>query len=113
MYSAALKGIDELILPQVHQSATHVYHLFVIRTRWRDQLQGFLKEIGIGTLIHYPVAVHLQPAYAYLDYKKGSFPIAEEIADSCLSLPMWPGMNDWHVDQVCRAIKKFFSGTFL
>jgi dTDP-4-amino-4,6-dideoxygalactose transaminase len=113
MYNEALKELDEVVLPEVHPAASHVYHLYVIQTAQRKKLQSYLQEHGIGTLIHYPVAMHLQPAYAYLGYKKGSFPIAEEIADNCLSLPMWPGMNQHHVDQVSNTIKKFFKRTSL
>jgi dTDP-4-amino-4,6-dideoxygalactose transaminase len=113
MYNSVLKESNEIVLPHVHPKVSHAYHLYVIRTKQREQLQRYLKANGIGSLIHYPVAVHLQPAYAYLGYKKGSFPIAEEIADSCLSLPMWPGMKQDHVDQVGDVIKNFFQKNIL
>jgi dTDP-4-amino-4,6-dideoxygalactose transaminase len=81
------------ILPEVHKNADHVYHLYVIRTNNRDNLQLELNFKGIQTMIHYPVPPHLQKAYMHLGYKKGDFPIAEEIANTCLSLPVWPGMQ--------------------
>lgn len=81
------------ILPEVHKNADHVYHLYVIRTKHRDKLQLELNAKGIQTMIHYPVPPHLQKAYKHLGYKKGDFPIAEEIAKTCLSLPVWPGMQ--------------------
>lgn len=81
------------ILPEVHQNAEHVYHLYVIRTNEREKLQLELTSKGIQTMIHYPVPIHLQKAYKHLGYKEGDFPIAEEIAKTCLSLPIWPGLN--------------------
>ena len=80
------------ILPEVHKNSDHVYHLYVIRTNDRDQLQLELNSKGIQTMIHYPVPPHLQKAYKHLGFKKGDFPIAEEIANTCLSLPVWPGL---------------------
>lgn len=107
-YTEALKGIDEVQLPLVAAGASHVYHLFVIRARERDNLQQFLEQNGIGTLIHYPIPPHLQEAYKELKYKPGDFPVAETIAGSCLSLPLWPGMKKEEVDRVSSCIKKFY-----
>lgn len=109
-YSDLLNGIGDVITPVVKEGATHVYHLYVIRTKQRNELQHFLGEQGIGTLIHYPIPVHLQPAYSYLGYRKGDFPIAEELADTCLSLPIWPGMREEMVKTVTDTIKHFFKG---
>lgn len=106
-YNGALAGIPELIRPRVAQGATHVYHLYVVRHPHRNELQKHLAENGIGTLIHYPVPPHLQEAYAHLGFKKGSFPISEEIADTCLSLPMWPGMTEEMVAKVAEKVKSF------
>jgi dTDP-4-amino-4,6-dideoxygalactose transaminase len=106
-YNNALKGIGDLILPHVEQDATHVYHLYVVRTKQRNALQEYLTNNGIGTLIHYPIPPHLQEAYAALGFKKGDFPIAEEIADTCLSLPMWPGMTPAEIQIVAESIKQF------
>jgi dTDP-4-amino-4,6-dideoxygalactose transaminase len=83
--------------------------LYVIRTTKRDALQQYLHQAGIGSLIHYPVPPHLQEAYQFLNFKKGDFPIAEEIADTCLSLPMWPGMSEEDVKEVAVAIRGFYS----
>ena len=107
-YNELLTGIPDLVLPYLAETATHVYHLYIIRHPQRDALQKHLKEKGIGTLIHYPVPPHLQEAYAYLSFKKGDFPIAEEIADTCLSLPMWPGMKREEIEEVANAIHQFF-----
>jgi dTDP-4-amino-4,6-dideoxygalactose transaminase len=107
-YNEALKNVSDLVLPSVHANATHVYHLYVIKTKNRDGLQKHLSENGIGTLIHYPIPPHLQKAYQSLGFKKGSFPIAEELADNCLSLPIWPGMTLDQVNTVAENIKKAF-----
>lgn len=107
-YNQGLSAIDELILPRIHPQATHVFHLYVVRTNRRDDLQQFLTARGIGTLIHYPIPPHLQQAYKHLSYKKGSFPIAEELANTSLSLPMWPGMQQHDVEEVVLAIKQFY-----
>lgn len=108
-YNEALNGVGDLILPKVADGATHVYHLYVVRTSKRDALQNFLNQKGIGTLIHYPIPPHLQNAYKYLNYKKGDLPIAEEIARTCLSLPMWPGMNELEVEYIIRNVQEFFN----
>lgn len=107
-YNELLNGVGDLILPAVTEGATHVYHLYVVRTSGREDLIKHLEESGIGTLIHYPVPPHLQKAYAHLKHNKGDFPIAEEIADTCLSLPLWPGMTLQHVTEVSDKIKTFF-----
>jgi dTDP-4-amino-4,6-dideoxygalactose transaminase len=106
-YFEALKDIAHIILPATAMDATHVYHTFVIRTENRDRLQEYLTNNGIGTLIHYPIPPHLQKAYQSLGYKKGDFPIAEKIADTCLSLPMWPGMTQEMVTEIGILIKDF------
>ena len=85
VYFNLLKNLTDIVLPVTKKSATHVYHLYVIRTKKRDELRTFLSENGVGTLIHYPVPPHLQKAYQGLGYKKGDFPIAETLADTCLS----------------------------
>ena len=107
-YNKHLSNIEGLILPAVAEHATHTYHLYVVRTTKRAALMQHLSENEIGTLIHYPIPPHLQQAYANLGFSKGDFPIAEEIADTCLSLPIWPGMNETQVEFVAKAIKQFF-----
>lgn len=107
-YDAELQGVGDVITPYVSPGATHVYHLYVIRTRQRNALQQYLQRQGIGTLIHYPIPVHLQEAYRYMGYGRGDFPVAEELADTCLSLPLWPGMSEDMVSTVTKAIKKFY-----
>lgn len=107
-YDKALAGIGDIVLPYIHPRATHVYHLYVIRTNQRIALQQHLQKNDIGSLIHYPIPPHLQEAYKALGHTKGSFPIAEEIANTCLSLPMWPGMNGEEVAFVAQKIRAFY-----
>lgn len=106
-YNEALKDVDGIILPQVADGATHVYHLYVIRTNRRDEYQKHLKDNGIDTLIHYPIPPHLQEAYRKLGFKKGDFPVAEELSETVLSLPMWPGMLIDQISIITELIKNF------
>lgn len=108
-YHQALQGIGDLILPVTHPNATHAYHLYVVRTSRRDALQQHLTANEIGTLIHYPIPPHLQQAYRHMGWHKGAFPLAEELAATCLSLPMWPGMTSEHVAQVADVIRRFYA----
>jgi dTDP-4-amino-4,6-dideoxygalactose transaminase len=107
-YNNALAGIEQIFLPKTASNATHVFHLYVIRTEKRDELQKHLNDNEIGTLIHYPIPPHLQQAYAHLGHQKGDFPLAEEIANTCLSLPMWPGMKEVEVLYIADKLKLFF-----
>lgn len=107
-YDELLQEMGDLVLPVTTQGATHVYHIYMIRTKRRDALQEFLQHNGVGSLIHYPVPPHLQRAYQHLGFRKGSFPIAEEIASTCLSLPLWPGLTRDQVCYVAEQIKRFY-----
>lgn len=108
-YKQALEGIGDLILPVTAPDATHVYHLYVIRTKHRARLQEYLQEKGVGTLIHYPIPPHLQQAYAHLGHVKGAFPIAENLADTVVSLPIWPGLQEQQIAYIADCMKEFFS----
>jgi dTDP-4-amino-4,6-dideoxygalactose transaminase len=100
--------VGDIILPQIANNASSVYHLYVIRTKKRNELQEHLTKDEIGTLIHYPLPPHLQKAYVELNYKKGDFPISEKIAESCLSLPIYPGLSDENIVYIVNSIKKFY-----
>jgi dTDP-4-amino-4,6-dideoxygalactose transaminase len=110
LYNEQLADLSGLVLPATAAGATHVYHLYVVRTRLRDALQQHLTEQGIGTLIHYPIPPHRQQAYAHLQMPAGAYPVAEELAATSLSLPMWPGMQSADVSAVADAVKSFFAG---
>lgn len=107
-YNLGLSGCGDLILPEIAVGATHSFHLYVIRTKSRDRLKLFLEQQGVGTMIHYPIPPHLQEAYSNFGYKKGDFPIAEEIAETCLSLPLWPGMITEQLEFVIEKIRHYF-----
>ena len=109
-YNGRLKGVGDLILPVVAKGARHVYHQYVIRTKHRGALMSFLADRQIGSFIHYPIPPHLQEAYQNLGFKKADFPIAEEIADTCLSLPVWPGLTDEDIIEIADQINQFFDG---
>ena len=93
--SAYLEGLKDsgLILPHVPEWAAPVWHLFVVRTDAREQLQAQLAKAGIGTLIHYPIPPHMQSAYADLGFEAKAFPIARRLAQEVLSLPMGPHLD--------------------
>ena len=84
---------DRLSLPVVNENNEHVWHIFAVRTRERDKLVNYLKEQNIQTNIHYPTAIHNQLAYKNLNITKGSLPLAEEISETQVSLPMYYGMG--------------------
>lgn len=107
-YNDQLAGINNLIIPVTAEGASHVYHLYVIRTTRRNELQSFLKTKGVATAIHYPIPAHLQKAYDPLGYKQGDFPIAEELAATSLSLPMNPGMAIDDVQYICSTVRSFY-----
>ena len=106
-YIEKLQGIPELVVPAVAEGAEPVWHLFVIRHPRRDALQQHLRDRGVETLIHYPVPPHLSGAYASLGLGRGTFPIAEEIADTALSLPMGPHLTEAQADYVVECVADF------
>ena len=103
-YQTALAN-TALTLPLVPEWAEPAWHLYVVQHPQRDALQKTLGEAGIGTLIHYPIPPHLQRAYASAGYIKGQFPIAERIANQCLSLPMGPHLNAASAAAVIAGLK--------
>jgi len=98
-YHEGLAGTS-LTLPATLEGNEHTWHLYVVRSKRRDEVQHALAAAGIGTMIHYPVPPHLQPAYADLGLSRGAFPLSEAIHDEVLSLPMGPHLTDAQVDYV-------------
>jgi len=94
-----------LVLPQHPADCESAWHLFVVRHEARDRLQQALASRGVGTLIHYPVPPHLQPAYAELGYGPGDFPLSEAMHREVLSLPLWPGMSEAQLARVIEAVR--------
>lgn len=91
--------------------ARHVYHVYAIRTKERAAWQQALQEQGIQTGIHYPIPVHLLPAFADLGYRAGQFPHAEKAANEVLSLPMFPELTEAQTAEVCRAVRELAART--
>ncbi len=107
-YTELLAG-SGLELPLFPQDAEHVFHQYVIRSLLRDDLRAFLASRSIRTAIHYPMPIHLQPAFKGLGYGAGDFPITERLAAQILSLPIYPEMTDSSVEVVCEVIREFQS----
>jgi dTDP-4-amino-4,6-dideoxygalactose transaminase len=107
-YDAALEEIGDLRLPPVAPGSEPVWHLYVVRTRDPDALAAFLAERGIATGRHYPTPPHLTPAFAWLGYAPGSFPVAEALAAECLSLPLFPGIREDQLADVVSAVAAYF-----
>jgi len=107
-YSEQLTGVGDLVLPRAREKAEHVFHLYVVQTGRRDELQQHLKEQGVDSLIHYPVPVHVQKAYAEAGWQSGDFPVTEKLAGRILSLPMSPVMTEDQIEGVVQAVKLFY-----
>lgn len=103
-----LCGVGDISFSADSPDQQSVYHLMVILSEKRDALQDHLKTKGIQTGVHYPVPLHLQPAYAHLGYKKGDFAVTERLAEQQLSLPLFPTMDEEQLDWVCNGVQSFF-----
>ena len=97
-----------IMIPHIQKTRNHVFHLFVIQTDHRDALKQFLEEKGISCGIHYPLPIHLQPAYRDFGYKVGDFKVAERAAVQMLSLPMFPELTRKEVEYTATQIRAFF-----
>ena len=105
-YSELLADVPEVILPRTAPGNEHVWHLYVIRVPRRDQVLQRLQDEGIQAGIHYPVPVHLQPAFRYLGYGPGDFPVAEATAGQLLSLPLYPQITEGQQARVADAVRR-------
>jgi len=109
VYDNELAGLCPL--PLRRDSAGHVFHQYVIRSGARDALQAKLRELGIGTNVHYPMPVHLQPAYAgHTWLAQGTLPMTEKASQEVLSLPMFPQLTDAQVAETVSAVKTALKG---
>jgi dTDP-4-amino-4,6-dideoxygalactose transaminase len=104
-YAHSLKGVSSVITPQILNDRTHVFQTYAVRLKNRDFICEEMKKQGVGVLIHYPIPLHLQEAYAELGYQRGDFPVAEKIANEILSLPMFPHMSKEQVEYVAHCLK--------
>ena len=104
-----LQGIKngKVKLPVVKKDRSHVWHIFAVKVTDRDKFVTYMKKKGIGTLVHYPIPIYSQKAYESANYPKGTYPIADEISNTEVSLPMYYGMTDVEVEFVIDAINQF------
>lgn len=109
-YRRSLEGVPGLRLFEEQPYARAVFHLFVVRHPRRDAVMAGLAERGVGTLIHYPLPLHLQRAFAHLGGKPGDCPVAEQAAREILSLPLYPELRDEQVLRVCDAVREVAGG---
>ena len=107
LYDTLLADTDGVITPVEADYARHIYHIYAVRTESRDALISTLSQRGIGCGIHYPLPIHLQDAYKFLGYGKGSLPVAERCAEQLVSLPMFPELGPEQIQRVCREIRSF------
>jgi len=101
---ASLLSNTSVRLPHATGESRHVYHLYAVRASERDRVRSELHAAGIQAGIHYPIPVHLQPAYANLGYQGGDFPVSERAADEVLSLPLYPELTSQALERVARAV---------
>jgi dTDP-4-amino-4,6-dideoxygalactose transaminase len=104
LYTRRLAG-SAIDVPRERPGSRHVYHVYTVLSRERARLQASLQAREIRTGIHYPIPLHLQPAHADLGYRKGDFPVAEQLANEVLSLPMFPELSDHEVCEVADALQ--------
>ena len=95
-----------LELLNIDNRAKPIWHLFIVCVEGREEFQKALYQEGVSSGIHYPIPLHLQPAYKYLKNQKGSLPVTEMIADRIVSLPMYPELNDAHIDHVIDVVHR-------
>ncbi|WP_273428046.1 DegT/DnrJ/EryC1/StrS aminotransferase family protein [Chitinibacter tainanensis] len=108
IYESRLSGLA-IRLPLIRENCAPVWHLYVVQCEYRDDLQRFLFEQGIETLVHYPTPPHLQTAYHCLGYKVGDFPMAERLARRVISLPIGSHLLDSDIEFICKKIALFFN----
>jgi dTDP-4-amino-4,6-dideoxygalactose transaminase len=106
LYKEVLADL-EVVTPSTADQVEHVWHLYVIRSANRDDLRYYLSENHISTGIHYPIPIHLQPAYSSLGYPEGAFPVTEEYANEIVSLPMYAGLTEESINYVADQIRSF------
>lgn len=107
-YNEKLQGIGDVICPDLGEAGSHVFHLYVIRSKQRDALLAHLQEKGVGAGIHYPVPIHRLGLYKDMGWNPADYPNAELFAGEILSLPMFPELSEEQIDQVAAAVKSFF-----
>jgi dTDP-4-amino-4,6-dideoxygalactose transaminase len=95
---------ENIIKPYEPEFSKHAYHLYVVRMKNRDEILVKMNEVGIGAGIHYPIPLHLQPAYSDLGYKEGDFPVTEKVCKEILSLPMYPELTREKIEEIVKSL---------
>lgn len=117
-YKELMGNIEQLSVPMESTDVKHVYHLYVVRIngnnleereQTRNKLQSFLSDNGIASGLHYPIPLHLQKCFDHLGYNKGDFPVTEDLAQTGLSLPMFPELKDEQIGYIAEKLKEFFN----
>jgi dTDP-4-amino-4,6-dideoxygalactose transaminase len=106
LYSGLLNDVDGIVTPKVAPYAEHVWHLYVIRVKNRDMVQRVLRDREISTNIHYPIPIHLQKAYSFLELNKGSFPFTEDYSQAVLSIPIYADLEREQIEYIVHALKE-------
>lgn len=109
-YSQKLAGISsEIALPEIPEKGSHVFHLYVIRVKNREKLQKHLQDHGIPTIVHYPISLPNLKAYAHMGHSPDSFPVATQLQNEVLSLPLFPEITSDEQNHICAKIKEFYA----
>lgn len=108
LYNEILGVSAQINRPSMEIEGKQVWHMYVIRTKQRDELQKYLLQKNIPTLIHYPIPCHLSKCYQSLGFKKGDFPVTEEISNSAISLPIGPHLSEEQVFYIAKSVNSFF-----
>ena len=112
-YDKAFAELLEFIdVPIRRRDVYHVFHIYVLRVKYRDQLLNYLLERGIEVKIHYPIAMHMQPAAKYLGYKKGDFPVAEKHGEEVITLPAHPYLTEEEINYTIETVKEFYTNKY-
>lgn len=109
LYNELLSNIENVQTPKIRHNVKHIFHLYVIRVKQRDELIDFLKQREISTGIHYPTALPFLAAYSYLNHSEEEFPIAYDYQSKILSLPMFPELKKEQIEYVVKSIEEYFS----
>lgn len=109
LYNELLKGVDEVRIPKETERAMHTYNQYTLRAKNRDKLAEHLRANGIGAMIYYPLALHLQKVYKGLGYKSGDLPETEKAQNEVISLPIFPELVESQIREVVASIKDFYA----
>ncbi|MGQ9455881.1 MAG: DegT/DnrJ/EryC1/StrS family aminotransferase [Armatimonadota bacterium] len=110
LYGELLSDVEGVVLPLERPEVRHSYYVYVIRVKRRDEFMARLKDRGIGSGVHYPIPLHLQPAYAFLGGREGDHPVSERYAKEIVSIPMYPELTEEQILEVAASIREAVAG---